>query len=189
MYVLLDCLSLHSQIPPSSTELFLWVHSMGLIKDYFSKGFGCDLFYILPQEQRWEWCQGLSFPLCCFITVQPPLLTPLWLIDDTLIIHFGRQAFSCSFRNLLCPVDSASTIRIPQHNPNHLTANFENIDVTFAEQVHSLSAFFKGRYLHIQNARQNWQALEAEDEGAGNIPVPPAPHQERHCGAAVRSCS
>lgn len=52
MCALLRQLSLHSQIPPASTEPFLWVHSMELIKDYFSKGFGCCLFYALPQEQR-----------------------------------------------------------------------------------------------------------------------------------------
>ena len=54
------------------------------------------------------------------------------------------------------------------------------------EQVHSLSAFLKGRYLHTQNAIQNWQAFEAEDEGAGTIL---SPCQETHCGAAVRFCS
>jgi len=54
------------------------------------------------------------------------------------------------------------------------------------EQVSSLGAFLKGRYLHTPNAIQNWQDLEAEDAGAGTVL---SPCQERHCGAAVLFCS
>lgn len=89
------------------------------------------LFYTLPQEQRWERCQGLSFPLCCFITVQPPLLTLLWLTGNTLVIRFGWQAgIQLFLQKLICPVHSAFRIRIPEYNPNDHAAGFENISAS-----------------------------------------------------------
>lgn len=129
MHYWVGCLCSFKFLHPPQNP-FLWVHSMGLINEYFSKGFGCCLFlfYTLPQEQRWEWCQGLSFPLCHFITVQPPLLTLLWLTGNKLVMPFGWQAgIQLFLQKLMCPVDFASRIGIPEHNPNDHSANFENI--------------------------------------------------------------
>lgn len=134
-------------------EFILWDSLMNIFLRVLDVVF--SLFYTVPQEQRWEWCQSLSFPLCCFITVQPPLLTSLTHWQYSHLEPFGWQAgIQLFLQKLIFPVDSASRIRIPECNPNDHTAlklNFENIRAS-SELLRSksiVSAYFSRVGIYI----------------------------------------
>lgn len=132
------------------SEFILWDSLMNIFLRALDVVF--SLFYTLPQEQRWEWCQGLSFPLCWFITVQPPLLTLLWLTGNTLVRPFGWQAgIQLFLQKLIFPVDSASRIRTPEYNPNDHPANFENISASsqLMRSKSTVSAYFSRVVIYI----------------------------------------
>lgn len=155
-------------------EFILWESLMNIFLRVLDVVF--SLFYTVPQEQRWEWCQSLSFPLCCFITVQPPLLTSLTHWQYTHLEPFGWQAgIQLFLQKLIFPVDSASRIRIPECNPNDHTAlklNFENIRAS-SELLRSksiVSAYFSrvGIYIPKMPSRTG-RFLRLRMKGAGVV--------------------
>lgn len=170
------------------SEFILWDSLMNIFLRALDVVF--SLFYTLPQEQRWEWCQGLSFPLCCFITVQPPLLTLLWLTGNTLVVPFGWQAgIQLLLQKFIFPVDSASRGRILEYNPNDHTANFENISASsqLLRSKSIVSAYFSRVDIYIPKMPSRIGRLfRLRIEEAG---VVLSLYQERPCGAAVCFCS
>lgn len=132
MHYWVGCLCSFKFLHPPQNP-FLWVHSMGLINEYFSKGFGCCLFSFLytPSRAEMRAMPRSELPSMLFITVQRLLLTLLWLTGNTLVIHFGWQAgIQLFLQKLICPVHSAFRIRIPEYNPNDHAADFENISAS-----------------------------------------------------------
>lgn len=169
------------------SEFILWDSLMNIFLRTLDVVF--SLFYALPQEQRWEWCQGLRFPPCCFTTVQPPLLTLLWVTGNPLVMAFGWQAgIQLFLQKLICPVDSASRIRIPEYSPNDHTANFESISASsqLLKSKSVVSSYFSRWVFVYPKCHPELAGFRGWRWRGWDCPLP---RQERHYGAAVCFCS
>lgn len=165
---------------------------MGLINEYFSKGFGCCLFSFLctPSRAEMRVMPRSELPSMLFHHCPASLADSSLTHGNTLITAFGWQAGILLFlQKLICPVDSASRIRISEYSPNDHTSNSENISSSsqLLRSKSTVSAYFSGVGIYVPKMPFRIGRLwRPEDERAGTVL---SPCQERHCGAAVCFCS
>lgn len=127
---------------------------MGLINEYFSKGFGCCLFSFLctPSRAEMRVMPRSELPSMLFHHCPASLADSSLTHGNTLIMAFGWQAGILLFlQKLICPVDSASRIRISEYSPNDHTSNSENISSSsqLLRSKSTVSAYFSGVGIYV----------------------------------------